>query len=97
MAVKQNNNNNKTEEFGTVVSAGFSAYIGPNLPGIIQTGTIFPVGKDEALKLPEVELALSKKPGIAKLIVDGTTLPEDRIKVKKSGEALYNAYIALRK
>jgi len=87
----------KTEEADAVISAGFSAYIGPNLPGIIQTGTIFPVGRDEALKLPEVELALAKKPGVAKLIVDGMTLPEDRIKVKKPGEPMYNAYIALRR
>ncbi len=87
----------ETKEAEAVISAGFSAYIGPNLPGIIQSGTIFPVGRDEALKLPEVELALAKKPGIANLIVDGKTLPEDRIKIKKPGEPLYNAYIALRR
>jgi len=77
-------------------SIGFSAYIGPNLSGVIQNGTIYPVGREEALALPQVQLALAKKPGIAELIVDGATLPEDRIKVKTPGEALYKAYRALR-
>lgn len=76
-------------------SAGFSCYIGPNIPGIIQKGTIYPVGKAEAVKLPEVELAVSQRPGVAALIVDGATLPEDRVKVKKPGEPLYAAYRSL--
>ena len=87
----------KAEEVDAVISAGFSAYIGPTIPGIIQSGTIYPVGKEEALKLPELELAISKRPGVAGLVVDGATLPEDRIKVKKRGEPLYDAYVALRK
>ena len=76
--------------------SGFSAYIGPNLPGIIQTMTIYPVGRDEALKLPELALAMQRHPGIADLVVDGSTLAEDRIKIKKRGEALYQKYRALR-
>lgn len=78
-------------------SAGFSVYIGPNLPGTIQTMTIFPAGKDEALKLPELAYAVEKKPGIADLVVDGVSLAEDRIKVKTPGEDLYVKYRALRK
>ena len=78
-------------------SAGFSAYIGPSIPGVIQTMTIYPVGRDEALKLPELALAIGKKPGIADLVVDGQTLPEDRIKVKTPGELLYEKSRALRK
>ncbi len=78
-----------------VESAGFSCYIGPNIPGVIQKGTIYPVGKAEAVKLPEVELAVSQRPGVAALIVDGSTLPEDRVKVKKPGEPLYAAYRSL--
>ena len=76
--------------------AGVSAYIGPNLPGIIQTGTIYPVSKAQALEREDVKLALAKKPGIAELIVDGDELPEARIKVKTPGEDLYAKYKALR-
>ena len=76
-------------------SAGFSCYIGPNIPGVIQKGTIYPVGKADALKLPEVEIAVASKPGVASLIVDGATLAEDRVKVKKPGEPLYAAYRSL--
>ena len=72
--------------------AGFSCYIGPNSPGVIQKGTIYPVGRAGALKLPEVEFAIAKLPGVSDLIVDGSTLPEDRVKVKKPGEPLYAAY-----
>jgi hypothetical protein len=78
-------------------SAGFSVYLGPSLAGVIQTMTIYPVGRDDALKLPELALAVEKKPGIADLVVDGQTLPEDRIKVKTPGEELYEKYRSLRK
>lgn len=78
-------------------SAGFSAYIGPSMAGIIQTMTIFPVGREEAMKLPELAYAVEKKPGVADLVVDGSTLPEDRIKIKTPGEELYAKYRALRK
>lgn len=77
-------------------TAGFSVYIGPSLAGVIQTMTIYPAGREEALKLPELALAVEKKPGIADLVVDGLTLPEDRIKVKTPGEELYRKYRALR-
>ena len=87
----------KSAENAAVESAGFSCYIGPNLPGIIQTGTIYPKGKEEALELDELKLALSRKPGIAELVVDGSTLAEDRIKVKKPGEPLYKAFRTLKK
>lgn len=76
---------------------GVSAYIGPNLPGIIQTGTIYPVPKAQALEREDVKLALAKKPGIAELIVEGEELAEARIKVKTPGNALYEKYRALRR
>lgn len=88
MAVKKP----KTEEPDAVVSAGFSAYIGPSIPGCIQTGTIYPVGKAEALELPEVKLAIATYPGVAEFVVDGATLPEDRIRIKTPGDPLYKAY-----
>lgn len=80
-----------------VKSAGFSCYIGPNLPGIIQNSAIYPAGKTDAMELPELKLALSRKPEIAGLVVDGSTLAEDRIKVKTPGTPLYQAYRALKK
>ena len=100
MAVKEKTAPEKEapqQDTGEVKSAGFSCYIGPNLPGIIQTATIYPAGREDALKLPELQLALSRKPEIAALVVDGATLPEDQIKVKTPGEALYKAYKALRR
>jgi hypothetical protein len=89
MAVK----NKKAEK----PTAGFSVYIGPSMAGIIQSMTIFPVGREEALKLPELALALEKNPGIADLVVDGLTLPGDRIRIKTPGDPLYKKYRALRK
>lgn len=77
--------------------SGVSAYIGPNLPGTIQTGTIYPCGRKQALEREDVKLALEKKPGIAELIVDGAELSEARIKVKTPGEDLYKKYMALRR
>ena len=87
----------KSEKPDAPKSAGFSAYIGPSMVGIIQTMTIYPAGREEALKLPELALAIGKKPEIADLVVDGLTLPEDRIKVKTPGEELYKKYRTLRK
>ena len=78
-------------------SPGVSCYLGPNIHGVIQNGTIYPVGKEDALKLPEVKMALDKAPGIAVLIADGSTLPEDLIRVKQEGTDLYKAYRALKK
>ena len=89
MAVKSNRAEKPT--------AGFSVYIGPSLAGVIQTMTIYPVGRDEALKSPELTFAAGKVPGIADLVVDGLTLPRDRIKVKTPGEELHKMYCALRK
>ena len=80
----------------TVKDDGVSAYLGPNMPGIIQTGTIYPCAKVKALERDDVKLALEKKPGIAELIVDGDELAEARIKVNTPGEGLYRKYMALR-
>lgn len=85
----------KSKSKKAAADSGFSCYIGPNIPGVIQTATIYPVGPEEALQLPELQLALAKKPGIAGLVVDGSSLLEDRAKVKHPGEPLYAAYKAL--
>ena len=77
--------------------AGFSVYIGPNIVGVIQTNTIYPVCREDALELPQVRMAREKVPGITELIVDGNTLPTDIVKVKKQGDPLYKSYRALLK
>ena len=92
MAVKP-----QTEKADAPKSAGFSVYIGPNIPGVIQAMKIYPAGREDALKLPELALALEKMPGIADLVVDGLTLPHDRIRIKTPGEELYKKYRALLK
>ena len=76
---------------------GVTVYLGPNIPGVIQTSTIYPASLEEALALPELRLALEKEPGIKQLLVDGSTLPQDMIKVKTPGEQLFVAYRKLLK
>ncbi len=85
----------ETEKTDAEPSAGFSVYLGPNIPGLIQKGTIYPVGRTAALELPELAFAISRKPRIAELVVDGLTLPEDRIKVNTKGTELAKAYAAV--
>lgn len=76
--------------------AGFSCYIGPTIRGVIQTATIYPVPRANALKLPEVRLALEKAPAAADLIVNGAALPQARIAVKTPGTDLYRKFQDLR-
>lgn len=75
--------------------AGICCYIGPNIHGIIQTGTIYRGDKKTVLKSPAVSIALKRYPGIADLIVPGDHLTEDRIKARTPGEALFKACKAL--
>ena len=71
-------------------SAGFSVYIGPTIPGVIQSGRIFNSSKANALK--ELASIVEKRPLVASLLVDGKTLAVDRIKVKTPGNLLYVNY-----
>lgn len=73
-------------------SCGFSAYVGPTLLGTIQHNTLYPCGKAEALKRPEVVAAVKKRPAIARLIVSGDELAEAGKKIKIKGAPLYQAY-----
>jgi hypothetical protein len=70
--------------------SGFYCYIGPNLAGLIQHGTIFRGSWDDALKAAAA--AIEKYPLVKSLIVSGDALPAERLKVKKPGNALYENY-----
>lgn len=71
-------------------TSGFYIYIGPNLKGLLQTGTIFRGSREEALKAAAP--AIEKHPTVRTLIVSGDTLPELRRKVRTPGNALYASY-----
>lgn len=71
-------------------TAGFCVYIGPNITGVIQSGTVYPGTREQALKT--IAAAVEARPLIASLVVDGLTHPTDRIKVKTPGNLLYVNY-----
>lgn len=71
-------------------SAGFSVYLGPGIPGVIQSGHIYDGSRAEALK--SIAHITKERPLVAALVVDGATLSEDRIKVKTPGNLLFVNY-----
>lgn len=71
-------------------AAGFYCYIGPNIAGLLRTGTIFKGTRDDAYAAAAA--AIEKQPLVKSLIVPGDTMPEDRLKVKTPGNALYESY-----
>lgn len=73
--------------------SGFYIYIGPNIKGLIQTGTIYRGDRDNALKMAGA--AIEKQPKVKSLIVAGDALPEARLKVKTPGNILYANYMKL--
>lgn len=74
----------------TRCSAGFYCYIGPSISGLIQHGAIYRGTREDALHAAAA--AIAKQPLIKTMIVSGDELPEARLKVKKSGNALYTNY-----
>ncbi len=74
--------------------AGFYCYIGPNLKGLIQTGTIYRGTREQALG--KAEAAVKAQPLVKTLIVSGDALAQARIKVKTPGNALYANYQKLK-
>lgn len=70
--------------------SGFYIYIGPNIRGQIQTGTIYRGTREEAYK--KAAAAIEKYPLVKTLIVAGDALPAARLKVKRHGSALYANY-----
>lgn len=80
----------QTEKKPDGCAAGFYCYIGPNLAGLIQHGTIYRGSRSDALAAAAP--AIEKQPLVKTLIVSGDELPEARLKVKKPGNALYANY-----
>lgn len=75
----------------TAPQAGaFCVYIGPTIVGVIQSGTIYPGGRAQALR--HAAAAIEEYPQVASLIVPDSTLPRDRVKVKTPGNLLYHTY-----
>lgn len=70
--------------------SGFYCYIGPNLKGLILTGTVYKGTREDALT--KAEEAIAKQPLVKRLIVSGDALSEARLKVKTPGNALYANY-----
>lgn len=73
--------------------SGFYIYIGPNIKGLIQTGTIYRGDRENAYKAAAA--AIEKRPKVKSLIVSGDALPEARLKVKTPGNILYANYMKL--
>ena len=75
---------------GAVNDSGFFMYIGPSIRGVIQTASLYEGTRSEveAFLAPAIE----KYPRIKALLVSGETLPQDRLKVKKPGNYLYEEY-----
>ncbi|NCE63024.1 hypothetical protein D1159_00155 [Pseudoflavonifractor sp. 524-17] len=71
-------------------TSGFYCYIGPNLNGLIQTGTIYRGTRKDALA--KAEKAIKADSLVKTLIVSGDSLPEARLKVKTPGNALHASY-----
>lgn len=85
---------NEKKVFKKAVSAGdsdgFCVYLGPNIRGVIQSGTIFNEPREKVIT--SLSAAVEKYPLIAELIIPGESLANDRIKVKTPGNLLYVNY-----
>ena len=70
--------------------AGFCAYIGPSIYGVIQAGTIYPGNFYEARR--QAADAIKKYPLIEKLIIPGEQLPDVKAKFAAGGSYLNIIY-----
>ena len=70
-------------------------YIGPNIKGLIQTGSIYRGDREHAHQMAAA--AIEKHPKVKTLIVAGDALPEARLRVKTPGNVLYANYNELKK
>ena len=71
----------------------FCMYLGPNIPGVIQTARVFRGSKHEVCQ--ELAGTIEKYPGVKDLIIPGSRLAEDRVKIASTGTMLNDAYIKL--
>lgn len=69
---------------------GYCCYIGPSIPGLIRNGAIFRGSLKDACT--QAKEAIEAEPLVKTLIVSSETLPEDRLKAKTPGNALYANY-----
>lgn len=76
-----------TQERREVNKSGFYCYIGPNLKGLLQTGTFFRGTREEAYA--SAAKAIEAHPEVKSLIISGDALPAARIRVKTPGNILY--------
>lgn len=83
----------KTEVKAGGPPSGFYIYIGPNIPRLIRSNTIYRGNRAHVLN--EVKEAVEKYPLVKKLLIPGDQLPTARMDVKKSGEALHASYVRL--
>lgn len=65
----------------------FYAYIGPSIRGVIQRNTLFTGTRAEIEE--SLDWQIQKFPRIKKLIVGGSTLPADRVRINTPGNYLY--------
>lgn len=75
--------------------AGFCIYIGPNLRGLLRTGTIFRGTREDAYG--KAAAAIEAQPLVKVLIVPGDALPEARRQVREPGNAMNAIYEKLAK
>lgn len=68
----------------------FFVYIGPNIPGVIQTISIYSGSRADALG--KLEYATVKYPRIKALLVSGDTLATAQKEVTTPGTRLYTEY-----
>lgn len=69
---------------------GVWVYTGPNLKGLVQSGSVYRGSREDALKA--LEGAVKEKPEVKTLLVSGEALGEARRKIRTPGNALYEAY-----
>lgn len=70
--------------------ASFFVYLGPNILGVIQTGSIFTGTREEVLK--RLSYATDRYPRIRNLLASEETIVVDRVSVTTPGTRLYNEY-----
>lgn len=70
-----------------MVNEPFYAYIGPSIRGVIQRNTLYTGTRAEIEE--SLSTQIQKFPRIKKLIVGGSTLAADRIKIDTPGNYLY--------
>lgn len=81
-----------TESAGTKKVSGTSVYVGPSIKGVMVSRTIFPCSAEDALKLPEVVLALKQRPALAGLIVGANEFMDAEKQLKAQKGDLYKLY-----